>query len=61
MHIIKLLIVLSFLFSAATQAANHAANPKVDITTNFGHIVLELYPDKAPKTVQNFLSYVKDG
>lgn len=64
MHILKLLIVLSFLFSAATHsanhAANHAANPQVEIKTNFGNIVLELYPDTAPKTVQNFLSYVKD-
>lgn len=57
MHIIRLLTALSFLFSAAT----YAANPQVEIKTNFGNIVLELYPDKAPKTVENFLSYVKDG
>lgn len=30
------------------------------ISTNFGDIKLELYPDKAPVTVENFLSYVKD-
>lgn len=59
MHIIKLLTVLSLLFSAITTA--YAANPQVEIKTNFGTIVLELYPDKAPKTVRNFLSYVKDG
>jgi peptidyl-prolyl cis-trans isomerase A (cyclophilin A)/peptidyl-prolyl cis-trans isomerase B (cyclophilin B) len=35
--------------------------PQVRITTNFGDIVLELYPDKAPKTVENFLQYVNDG
>lgn len=57
MHIIRLLTALSFLFSAAI----YAANPQVEIKTNFGNIVLELYPDKAPKTVENFLSYVKDG
>ncbi len=29
--------------------------------TNKGRIEIELYPDKAPKTVENFLSYVDDG
>jgi len=34
--------------------------PKVKIATSMGDIVVELYPDKAPKTVANFLQYVKD-
>ena len=38
-----------------------AANPQVEIKTNLGAIVVELYPDKAPKTVDNFLQYVKRG
>ncbi|MGE4349226.1 MAG: peptidylprolyl isomerase [Candidatus Berkiella sp.] len=29
--------------------------------TNLGDIHLELYPEKAPKTVQNFMQYAKDG
>jgi len=29
--------------------------------TNIGNVVLELYPDKAPKTVENFLQYIEDG
>ncbi|MDC8830650.1 peptidylprolyl isomerase [Alteromonas gilva] len=33
----------------------------VTFKTNYGDITLELYADKAPKTVENFLSYVKDG
>ena len=33
----------------------------VTFKTNFGDITLELFEDKAPKTVENFLSYVKDG
>mgnify|MGYP000244386270 CR=1 FL=1 len=33
----------------------------VTFKTNHGDITLELYADKAPKTVENFLSYVKDG
>jgi peptidyl-prolyl cis-trans isomerase A (cyclophilin A)/peptidyl-prolyl cis-trans isomerase B (cyclophilin B) len=38
-----------------------AANPEVEIKTDMGAIVLELYPDKAPATVANFLEYVKSG
>jgi cyclophilin family peptidyl-prolyl cis-trans isomerase len=37
-----------------------AANPRVLIKTSKGDIVLELFPDKAPITVKNFLSYVDD-
>ena len=36
-------------------------NPHVSLKTNMGEIVLELYPEKAPKTVENFLEYVKTG
>ena len=38
-----------------------AANPQVMIKTNQGVITLELYPDKAPKTVENFIGYAEDG
>jgi cyclophilin family peptidyl-prolyl cis-trans isomerase len=38
-----------------------AANPQVEMQTNFGTIRIELYPNRAPKTVANFLRYVKDG
>lgn len=38
-----------------------AGNPQVNLQTNKGLIVLELYPDKAPKTVENFLAYVDSG
>jgi peptidyl-prolyl cis-trans isomerase A (cyclophilin A) len=34
--------------------------PKLKIATNMGDIMIEVYPDKAPKTVANFLQYVKD-
>src|SRR6266850_2339271 len=46
---------------AAVPAGALAADPQVDIKTNAGTIRLELYPAKAPKTVENFLQYVKDG
>jgi len=39
----------------------HAQNaPRVKLATSAGDIVLELYPDKAPKTVANFLQYVAE-
>jgi cyclophilin family peptidyl-prolyl cis-trans isomerase len=47
------------LFSAASLALAQAA-PKVKFATSAGDFVVELSPDKAPKTVENFLQYVKD-
>jgi cyclophilin family peptidyl-prolyl cis-trans isomerase len=44
-------------FSAGTTSA---ANVKVLMKTSKGDITLELYPDKAPVTVKNFLSYVDE-
>jgi peptidyl-prolyl cis-trans isomerase A (cyclophilin A) len=38
-----------------------AANPLVTVETNRGDIVVELYPEKAPKTVANFMQYVDSG
>ncbi len=38
----------------------NAANPRVRVATNLGDIEIELQADKAPKTVANFLQYVKD-
>lgn len=38
-----------------------AANPMVEMKTNQGSLTLELYADKAPKTVENFLRYVNGG
>jgi cyclophilin family peptidyl-prolyl cis-trans isomerase len=38
-----------------------AENPQVSLQTSQGTITLELYADKAPETVKNFLAYVDDG
>jgi cyclophilin family peptidyl-prolyl cis-trans isomerase len=38
-----------------------AQNPRVEVKTSAGSFVLELYPEKAPKTVANFLRYAEDG
>ena len=51
-----------FILSAAAVAPGAlAADPQVDVKTSAGTIRLELYPAKAPKTVENFLQYVRDG
>lgn len=49
------------LFLLIFSAAVWAANPRVELKTNQGAIVIELYPENAPKTVENFLQYAKDG
>ena len=42
------------------MAALAETAPKVKFQTSQGDFVVEVYPDKAPKTVENFLQYVKD-
>ncbi|HUO44885.1 MAG TPA: peptidylprolyl isomerase [Burkholderiales bacterium] len=50
-------LLAALLFSTGALAAN----PQVEIRTSMGVITVELYPDRAPKTVNNFLGYVKSG
>lgn len=52
---------LSVLALAALTGTAHAseAAPQVKFETSLGNFVVEVYPDKAPKTVENFLLYVK--
>jgi len=51
-----------FIISTAAVVPNAlAADPQVDVRTSMGNIRLELYPAKAPKSVENFLQYVRDG
>ena len=52
-------LALAALFSIASPA--HAEDaPRVKFATTAGDFTVEVYPDKAPKTVENFLQYVKD-
>jgi peptidyl-prolyl cis-trans isomerase B (cyclophilin B) len=44
-----------------TTAPKHRKAPMIKLTTNFGPITLELNAQAAPKTVANFLQYVRDG
>ncbi len=57
---ITLCLVFAVALSAAEKPAPPAA-PKVLLSTSLGDITLELYPDKAPRSVENFLSYVDKG
>ena len=50
-----LVAIFSIVSSAYAQSA-----PQVKFATSAGDFVVEVYPDKAPKTVENFLQYVKD-
>ena len=52
--------LLALGLSTAAQLAAAEDAPKVKFATSMGDIVVEVYPDKAPKTVANFLQYVKD-
>lgn len=52
-------IAATALWSAANLAWAQAA-PQVKFATSAGDFVVEVYPDKAPKTVANFLQYVND-
>ena len=55
-------IVCAFGLGLLLAASNALAKetPHVKFTTNAGSFVVELYPDAAPKTVENFLQYVRD-
>jgi cyclophilin family peptidyl-prolyl cis-trans isomerase len=51
-------LLLALLAGPATALAE---NPRVEFKTTMGGFTLELYPDKAPKTVENFLQYANGG
>jgi len=58
------LLILAFLgfgISVAGADEKTADAPRVRLETNLGNIVVELDPKAAPKTVDNFLTYVRDG
>ena len=52
--------VLSMQATQAQDAPKTAGAPQVKFVTNMGEFVVEVYPDKAPKTAENFLQYVRD-
>jgi peptidyl-prolyl cis-trans isomerase A (cyclophilin A) len=58
---IKTLLFCAALTVGATAASAQDTAPRVALETSEGRIVLELAPKEAPKTVDNFLAYVKAG
>ncbi|WIM06679.1 MAG: peptidylprolyl isomerase [Candidatus Nitricoxidivorans perseverans] len=52
---------LCLLAAGLLLSLSASANPALEMKTSQGAIVIELYADKAPKTVENFLQYAKDG
>jgi peptidyl-prolyl cis-trans isomerase A (cyclophilin A) len=57
----KFWLSLGLAISIATLSGFSYAGPKVEFKTNLGNFVVDLDSDKAPKTVNNFLAYVKSG
>ena len=55
------LVSLAMVMASGSGVQAEKKPVRVKLTTAMGDIVLELYPDKAPATVENFLQYVKDG
>jgi cyclophilin family peptidyl-prolyl cis-trans isomerase len=53
--------LIAFVIGFFVVTANVNAATQVDFETSLGNFTVEVYPEKAPKTVENFLQYVKDG
>lgn len=53
-------LALAALMALALPAAQAQDAPRVRFSTSAGEFVVELFPDKAPRTVENFLQYVRD-
>ncbi|MGE5717293.1 MAG: peptidylprolyl isomerase, partial [Acidobacteriota bacterium] len=50
----------ALLFTATAKGEPAVQHPTVVMKTSLGSVTIELYPDKAPETVKNFLQYVND-
>ena len=61
MNMRKLWMSLGLALSIITLSSVAHAGPKVEFKTNQGNFVVDLESDRAPKTVNNFLAYVKSG
>jgi peptidyl-prolyl cis-trans isomerase A (cyclophilin A) len=57
----RFLATVAFLLTLAATSGALAGEPKVRMETSAGTITIELFPDKAPATVKNFLRYVDEG
>jgi peptidyl-prolyl cis-trans isomerase B (cyclophilin B) len=57
---LALALAAAFLLAATLKGATPVKNPTVVMKTSLGSVTMELYADKAPETVKNFLAYVND-
>jgi peptidyl-prolyl cis-trans isomerase A (cyclophilin A) len=58
---IIILVAACSLFTASVESGSASPNPQVEFMTNKGSFIVELYPEKAPQTVANFMQYVSSG
>lgn len=61
LKICRVIVSIAAVTAIAVASPVTADSPRVAIETSEGRIVLELNAEKAPKTVENFLNYVKEG
>ena len=63
MRILSQFLVLcaALILFTGCNAMSESKNPVVTLETTKGNITIELYPEKAPETVANFIQYVQDG
>ena len=59
--VLGLLLLPTIAHTQSASAGVQSSNPLVVLETSKGNITIELYPDKSPITVENFLGYVRSG
>ena len=57
----RLALMAALMFAGFPQLASAQGNPQAVIHTSMGEIRLELYPDQAPASVENFVNYANSG
>jgi len=60
-HLLSLFLIIAGLNSAPALSNTTGNATMIKMTTSLGDIEIELFPDDAPVTVQNFIDYVEDG
>ena len=58
---VKIFFLLGLISISSCKSTKKYTKPTIEIETNYGNIIVELYPEKAPQTVAAFLSYVDSG
>jgi peptidyl-prolyl cis-trans isomerase B (cyclophilin B) len=56
-----LLICCVLIKPCFSESKNNSKHPLVRLETTMGDVIMELYPDKAPISCENFIQYVEDG